>query len=301
MAGLMSTSVLQKTWGKDFTSVAFDEFVDFPKQSPATFNKMDATKDEYIRRGKMVSLGSAIAMDQGTPVPYDQYADGPEKIVYPAKFGLQVAVTDEARQTDRIKIYAKILPEIGKSVAYTMETQNWDVLNSGFGTTRIGIDGLALFSASHPLYGVPGSVYSNLHSGSLSKTTLETAINKFTNMVNDRNRPVIVKPMKLYIHPNLEWKAKELLLSPDDPESANRNINPLYKSLTYECVRFLTSTTAWFIGAAKADHDLQSVMFTNPHYKEYRTENIEATNYLGSYRMLSTFWDWQGWVGSPGT
>jgi hypothetical protein len=297
----MTTANLTKLWAQDFDKIWFDNFKLVPAQSPEFFNEADAGGKHYIRRGLMVNLGAMQSMDEGTPIPFDSMLDGPEKTVYPAKFGLQLQATHEAMQDDRQGILKQSLAMLGQAQKYTIELAAWDILNSGFGTTRLGVDGLALFTASHTQYGVAGGTLSNLATGSLSKTTLEAAITRFRKMVDERNKPIIMEPRVLIIPPELEWKAKELLMSPYDPETANRNINPLYDvGIKYFICRFLTSTTAWFLVTEKAFHDLQLVWFTRPKSGTYNDENVEAAIFKVSMRMLATFWNWRGCIGSTG-
>ena len=297
---LMTTANLTKLWAQDFDKIWFNQYKLVPSQSVDVFNEMDAGGKHYIRRGLLPPLGALQSMDEGAPIPFDSMLDGPEKTVYPAKYGLQLQATTEALQDDRQNIIKQSLAMLGQAQKYTVELAAWDVLNSGFGTTKLGIDGLALFTAAHTQYGVAGGTLSNLATGSLSKTTLELAINQFRTMVDERNKPIVVEPQVLVIPPKLAWKAKELLLSEYDPESGNRNMNPLFHEVQFYVSRFLTSDTAWFLASEKSFHDLQVVWFTRPQNATYHDENVESVIFKTSMRMLATFWNWRGVVGSTG-
>ena len=297
---LMTTSNLTKLWAQDFDKIWFDNYKLVGSQSVTVFNDSDAGGKHYIRRGLQVNLGALQSMNEGEGIPFDAIGDGPEKTVYPAKYGLQLQATKEALQDDRQGIIKQGLAMLGQASKYTVELAAWDILNSGFGTTKVGVDGLALFSASHTQYGVPGGTLSNLALGSLSKTTLELAINIFNTAQDERGKPIILEPMVLIIPPQLKWKAMELLLSPNDPETANRNINPIQNAVTYFVCRYLTSATAWFLLTAKAFHDLQLVWFTRPSASTYYDENVESVIFKTSMRMIATFWNWRGCVGSTG-
>jgi hypothetical protein len=52
---------------------------------------------------------------------------------------------------------------------YSQELKEWDLFNSAFSTSRLGIDGKALIATDHPSYGQPGVTHSNLVTGSLSR------------------------------------------------------------------------------------------------------------------------------------
>jgi hypothetical protein len=298
---LMTTANLQKLWVQDFDKIYMDQYKLVPAQSPDIFNSEDKMGMHYVRRGLQTPLGALQSMNEGNGIPFDSLLDGPEKTVYPAKYGLQVQATFEAMQDDRQGILKQSLAYLAQSQRYTIELAAWDVLNSGFGTTKVGVDGLALFSASHTLYGVPGGTFSNLATGSLSRATLQNAIKLMHTLVDERKKPIIMEPAVLVVHPNLEWKAKELLMSPYDPETANRNINPIYGiGLSYYVSRFVTSETAWFLLTEKAFHDLRIIWFTKPKNNSYTDENVEAMIFKVSMRFLATFWNWRGVVGSTG-
>jgi hypothetical protein len=308
-SGVMTTSINQKPWIQDLELERFDAYTRVEKES-AIWCKNDSTVrgEKYVRRGIMGGLGTMLSMNEGRPIPQDAYVDGPEKTVYFAKWGLRTSVTDEAKLTDRPGIYKQIGNQLGMAQGFTVELMNHDLLNSGFSSSvRTGADNKALFASDHPLYGVPSGTYSNLQTGALSKTTLQAAINKFSKLVNERNVPIVWRATTLYIPVELEWLAKELLLSPDDPTTANRSINSLDRpgyggpALTYKVLRYLTSTTAWFIGGDKERQDLQSLQFNDVKTQNWRDHNVEAD--ITSITMLRTpsFWQWRGWVGSTGT
>jgi hypothetical protein len=298
---LQTTANLQKLWAQDISKYRFNAYTMTPAQSPDIFNEDTLVGKHYERRAGMVGLATLQSMNEGNAIPFDSLLDGPEKTVYPMKFGLQVQTTNELMQDDRSGIVKQLGAEIGRAQKQTVEYAAWDILNSGFGTTKVGVDGKALFATDHPLYGVPGGTFNNLATGSLSRTTLQNAIKIYHTMVNDRNLPLKFEPSVLVIHPNLEWKAKELLMSPYDPETANRNINPIYNiGLTYYVSRYLTSQTAWFLLPEKSMHDLQILWFTKPQFKSYPDENVESMINKASMRMIATFWDWRPNVASTG-
>ncbi len=306
--GTMTTSINQMPWIQDLEFMAFDTYTRTPKQSAMWCKATSSDNKQYLRKGYMGSLGTLLSMGEGTAMPQDGYVNGPEKTIYPAKWGLRVSVTDEAQQTDRPKIYKDIGKELGKAAAYTLELMNYDLINSGFSSSvRTGADGKALFATDHPLYGVTGGTYSNLQTGALSKTTLQAAINKFSKLVNERNVPIIMHGAYLEIPVELEWLAKELTLSEDDPTTANRSINSLTRAgyngsaIKYRVNRFLTSTTAWFISSEKSEQDLQTVNFTSPKQESWRDHNTQTDITSYTMRQTPTFWQWRGWVGSTGT
>jgi hypothetical protein len=68
----------------------------------------------------------------------------------------------------------------------------------------------------------------------------------------------------LIIPPALKWKAKELLESELDPDTANNAKNTLKNELTYTVCHFLTSTTGYTLLTDKQYHDLRFIWRRKP-------------------------------------
>lgn len=118
--------------------------------------------------------------------------------------------------------------ELGASADETLAILAWDMLNNGTVTTNHAVaDGLALFSGSHTY--IDGSTWSNLLSptADLSATALQTAIDNFETTKDEQGRYVMKKASKIIVNPSNAWKAKELLNSAYDPESANNAVNTI--------------------------------------------------------------------------
>lgn len=294
------TTALQKTWDKTYDEVFFDQYTKVPGQGQEVFNQItEPQPNHYIKKGMVVTMGPALQMEEGKPVTFDNFLDGPQKTVYPMKFGIALQATYEALKDDRQGIVKQALGKIGESMKYTIELIQWDMLNAASVTTnRVGIDGAALVG-SHTRQDGSGATISNSISGSLSRTTLQAAIDTYTTMVDERGKPIVLMPKVLVIPPQLEWKAKELLMSEYDPESANNSINPLTvgNKLTYMVSRYLTSTTGWFVLADKSDHDMSMYWWDKPSQQSWVDNNTDNMVFKSVMRAVPTFFNWRGVVG----
>jgi hypothetical protein len=195
----------------------------------------------------------------------------------------------------------KVAREQAKAMAYTMELQGWDLINSGFGTTRTGIDSAALCSASHPgTYGPGGATQSNLLTGSLSKLNVQSGMDKFAQLNNERGIPVYaMPPFTLIIHPTNRWMAEILGASEKDPSSAGNAVNPVKGKFNYKMVPFLTATGSFVLLDMKM-HDLRWVWRRHIKYEpaiDFITGNVLWKAHM---RSLATFFHWRGVVGSAG-
>jgi len=297
---IMSAARLSQLWEKDLTREFFDEYERWPSILTDVVHVTNNDSDHYIKEGLMTSLGAAPAVQDGQAFPFDAFYQGPEKIVYFNEYGLAVQATRVMMEDDRQDIMKQIAREQAKAMAYTIELQGWDLINSGFGLTRVGLDSAALFSASHPAYGPGGSTQSNLLTGSLSKLNLQAAIDKFANLTNERGIPIYaMPPFLLTIHPQNRWMAEILGGSEYDPDSAGNAINPVKGKFQFKMVPFFTSTTQWALFDEQM-HDLRWIWRRKIKYEpavDFITGNCLWKAHM---RALATFFHWRGAVGSAG-
>lgn len=177
-------------------------------------------------------LGLFAHKPEGESITYDDLTQGPTKRWVHKTYALGVKITEELIEDS---LYPNIptemrslTKELGTSAAETLAILAWDLLNNGTATTNhTAADALALFSGSHTY--IDGSTWSNLLSpaADLSATALQTAIDNFETLKDESGRYQVIKANKIIVHPNNAWKAKELLNSAYDPESANNAVNTI--------------------------------------------------------------------------
>ena len=298
---LMSAARLTQLWEKDLTREFFDEYDRWPSIVTGVLHTTDNNEDHYIKEGLMASFGSAPQVYDGQAFPFDALYQGPEKIVYFNEYGFAAQATRVMMEDDRQDVMKKVAKEQAKAMAYTIELQGWDLINSGFVTTaRVGLASVALFSASHPMYGPQSGVLSNLLTGSLSKLNLQAAMDKFAQLTNERNIPIYaMPPFQLLIHPTNRWMAEILGASEHDPDSAGNAINAVKDKFTFKMVPFFTSSTTWVLEDQKL-HDLRWIWRRHIKYEpaiDFITGNVLWKAHM---RALATFFHWRGVVGSTG-
>jgi hypothetical protein len=246
---VQTTQNAQLSWMRDLDKLALDSYTRYQPLYPKVCNVWTEPKKHYVKKGNMATLGAAVELGQGGAITFDAFKDGATKTSYFSKFGLGMQLTEEAEDDDINGMLANVGGEIGKSMAYTAELKAWDLLNSGFLTSRLGLDSVALFSASHPLYGATSVTKSNIISGALSRTTIQTGIGAIKLLVNEQNIPIVVnRPFVVVAHPSQEWLLREIVGSQFQPETANNAINPLYGyNMSWMTSPFLSSTAYWFL------------------------------------------------------
>ena len=297
---VMNTGGFAQLISRDFTNVFFDEYTrqDTEFDKVANVSTMDGA---YIREGQLAGLSALQGIGEGEPVAYDSFIPGNEKTVTPSDFALGLAITRNMYDDDKTGFMKKGFSELGKAAAYTRELKFWDLLNSGFvTTTRVGIDGAALF-ASHTLVG--GGTYSNYAatSSSLSMTTLQAMCDRFELLPNERGIPIRIKPKLLIVPPALRWKAEQLIKSEYNPENANNEKNTAQiTGLQFMVCHFLSSTTAWFLAGDKSDHDMRFIWRKQLQLTATDDFDTRTAKFMAVMRLQTTFFGWRGVDGNAG-
>lgn len=296
-----NTGAFSQLISRDFKKVLFDEYLRQPEEYKAIAN-VGTMDGAYLREGQLAGLSSLQKRGEGEPTAFDNFIQGNEKTVYPDNFSLGFVVTENMWDDDKTGYIKKAFAELGKAAAYTRELLFWDLLNSGFvTTTRTAIDSAALFAAHTPVDG--GTAYSNYaaSASSLTMTTLQAAMDNFEGLKNERGIPIRVKPKMLIVPTGVRWKAEELLKSEYNPEDANNKKNTVSdKGLQFMVGHYLSSTTAWFLAADKADHDLRFLWRKQLSMKSFDDPDTGNAKFIASMRCLPTFFHWRGVYGNAG-
>ena len=186
----------------------------------------------YEESAYYAGLGTIPFKPEGEPITYDELVQGPTKRWSHRTYGLGVRITeelvDDTLYPDLPTEMRQFSEELGASARETLTLLTYDIFNSGaLTTTHTAGDGLAIFSAAHTL--LRGGVWNNLlaPAADLSATSLQTALDDFENTVDDTGKIQRIQARWMLVNPSNAWKAKELLNSAYDPESANNSINAL--------------------------------------------------------------------------
>lgn len=286
---------------KDFEKIFFDEYMRQPEEYKKVA-KMSNETTHYVREGDMTGLGAMQEMAEAQAIPYETYEQQNEKRVFFTNFGLGVQFSRNLYDDDLTGHMKTGIKELGKAAAYTRDLRFWDIVNSGelaaAAGGRDGLDGLPLFSAVHPLVGMPvapANTWSNIVNAALTRTSLEAACDLFEGMVNDRGIPIVMKPKLLIVPYQQKWKAKELMQSALDPESANNAVNALQgEGLSYMVCHYLTDPNACYL--VGDDHDLRFMWRKSAEFKGMDDFNTDNALFKGTMRFQTTFFHWRGVV-----
>jgi hypothetical protein len=180
---------------------------------------------------------------------------GPTKRWTHKTYGLGVKISEEliedALYPDIPTEMSDFSRELGSSAKETFEILVHDMINNGTGTST-HTDGLggAIFSTGKAR--LRGGTWDNLlnPAADLSATSLQASLDTFENTRDDSGKIQIIRAKKILVNQSNAWKAKELLNSAYDPESANNSINALKeRNLQLVVSPYLTDTDAFTLWA----------------------------------------------------
>jgi len=278
-----------------------------PPSWMSTFNVRDS-KRAYEEDFKVAGLGSMVDKPEGVATTFDDPLKGNTVRYTHSSYGLGFRITREMYDDDLYDIMDGMAEELVQAAAYKIEVDAWSVLNNAFSASYTGQDGLSLCTTAHTrLDG--GATIGNRPSTDVdfSFTSYQAALDHFKTLVDDRGRPIDVKPYRVYLDTSFEWQAREIMESEHKPYTADNTINTLKsESMEYMCVRYLTDADSWFVtthkrtGKSKGGHDLKWYWRVKPEY-------ANADDFLTGDAMFKTyarysrgFSEWRGVYGSSG-
>lgn len=264
---------------------------------PEVFNVRNSSR-AYEETTGLTGFGQFSQKSEGATVDYDTILQAYDKRFSHLTFGKGYQITMEAMDDDLDGAITNAAPALARACRVSIETYIWNLFNLGF-TTETTPDGEPLFDGTHPLVG--GGTYSNLISGDLSQANLESAINLFDNMLDDRSLPIEASPTKLIIPVELRWLAYEILKSQLRSDSASNAINALNQiGMGVVMSKYLTSEDDWFICSEPSQHRALVYWRQEPvtdHTLDFDTGNMKTKM---TYRLSRGAADWRNLVGGDG-
>ena len=248
----MNRSTFNKTIAPGLFAFAVDSFKERPELW-RSLCKVKSSKRAYEESVFFAGFGYIPEKPEGEPIVYDSMIQGPTKRWSHKTYGLGSRITEECIDDDLYSVMEDTSKEMGRSGRETIEVIVHDIWNNGTSTTNhTAGDGLAVFTNSHLRLG--GGTWSNLMTpgADLSASSLQSAIDNLESTNDGRGKQQLIKATHLVVPTGLSWKAKELLNSGYDPESANNAINAIKeRNLKLIVSPYLTDSNGWGLIADK--------------------------------------------------
>jgi hypothetical protein len=212
----------------------------------------ETSERSFEEETKLSGFSAAPVKNEGSAIAYDNAQEAWTSRFNHETIALGFSITEEAVEDNLYdSLSARYTKGLARAMAYTKQVKSANVLNNGFSSAYVGGDGVALFSASHPL--VSGGVNSNIPStpADLNETSLEAAVIQIAAWTDERGLLIAAKPRKLIVPPSLQFTATRLLETELRVSTADNDINALKNNGSipegYTINHFLTDTNAWFL------------------------------------------------------
>jgi hypothetical protein len=212
----------------------------------------ESSERSFEEETKLSGFSAAPVKNEGSAIAYDNAQEAWTARYNHETIALGFSLTEEAIEDNLYdSLSARYTKALARAMAYTKQVKAAAVLNNGFSAAYPGGDGVALFSASHPL--TNGGVNSNVPStpADLNETSLEAAVIQISLWTDERGLLIASKPKKLIVPPALQFTATRLLETELRVSTADNDINALKNNGSipggYAINHFLTDTNAWFL------------------------------------------------------
>jgi hypothetical protein len=212
----------------------------------------ETSERSFEEETKLSGFSAAPVKNEGSAIAYDNAQEAWTARYNHETIALGFSLTEEAIEDNLYdSLSARYTKALARGMAYTKQIKAASVLNNGFSTSYVGGDGVALFSASHPL--VSGGVNSNIPStaADLNETSLENAVIQIAQWTDERGLLIAAKPKKLIIPVQLQFVATRLLETELRVGTTDNDINALKNNGSipggYSVNNYLTDSNAWFL------------------------------------------------------
>lgn len=209
-------------------------------------------KEEDIIRS---SVGRPGVKGEGAGVTYDSVIAGPKQTWVHTVWALALRLTEEAMEDNLYEFgdldeFRGLFKELGEAMNENKEVMTARFFNycteTTYHSTRFST---ALCSATQKR--LDQSTYSNYGTATdLTYSTFWSALIAAENQYNHRSKPTKKRVKNLWVSSQLEKNAREILLSPDRPDTANRAINAYAKSGRNIAIKdwaYMTDSDMWVL------------------------------------------------------
>lgn len=212
----------------------------------------ETSERSFEEETKLSGFSAAPVKNEGSAIAYDNAQEAFTARYNHETIALGFSLTEEAIEDNLYdSLSARYTKALARAMSYTKQVKAAAVLNNGFSAAYPGGDGVALFSASHPL--TSGGVNSNVPAVAvdLNETSLENAVIQIAGWTDERGLLIAARPRKLIVPSQLQFVATRLLETSLRVGTADNDINAIMNNGSipegYTVNHFLTDTDAWFL------------------------------------------------------
>lgn len=272
-------------------------------QSGDLFKVVPTTHAAYIGEvnkgsGLWRITGETQTVAQSTPAVRNKYT------IYVNDYTDSIPLSKDLFDDNMHGVWSEDVKQFALMARITQDNQAFALFRNAF-TTTLTADGVAFISASHPLIG--GGTISNVISGALSDTTLNTAIVALREQKNQAGVILGGVPAILLVPSKLFKYATQLTESALVADNGNNAINVYRSAYGFKVM------SSPYLGAAAGGSDTAWFLLTAQHcvsrlvrqgvetaLTPWQYSNNRTYNYQGNFRESVFVPDYSGSVGSTG-
>ena len=232
------------------------------------FFRVRPSKREMEQSTGFSGLGMLNKVAEGAATKYDEPVPGFRKTYIHDQYSLGFRASRVMADDDRYGLIAKMAAALGRSARETRELHHAGFVNSN----PTGPDGVALFATNHPIYKAGGVQSNRLGvTSDLDVVSLQLALTAMRKWKSPEGHLVRLRPDKLVVPPELEWRASELLSGTMRADTANNTTNAFRNrdgEASFSKFRvwdYLTDPLKWYVWAETDELDLKSYSREEPN------------------------------------
>lgn len=294
----------------ELDTVFFQEF-DYDATTPgiatartaAIFKPLTTDHAAYIGEVNMATglwnaIGETQTVPTSTPAVRNKYT------IYIKDFADSIEISKDLFDDNMHGVWAEDVKQFALMARITQDDNAFALYRNAF-TTSLTADGVSFINAAHPLIG--GGTISNVISGALSDTTLNTAIVALREQKNQKGVILGGVPSVLLVPSALFKYAMQLTDSALVADNANNAINVYRSAYGFEVY------SSPYLGAAAGGSDTAWFLLTKNHsvtrlvrqgvqtaLRPWQYSNNRTYLYQGNFREEVFVPDYSGAVGSTG-
>ena len=314
---MVNRAMFTELYAPGLRKVVFEEYTYLPMEYEkfCTVQNLDG---EWVEDYRMAGFGAVPEKAEGTSIVYDDPVPGGKVRFEVTPFGKGFRITYEAQRDERYGQMKKMAKAMGRGFKNKAEIVGASLLNNAFtayvaGVSKIGyggfdgtgfvasgLTGIAL-CGTHTLLRA-GTTLTNRATTDFGLAALQDALLHFEKITDESGIPTPYRPRTIVVGPDFGPAAREILGSQFKPYTGDNEINVIREyDLQLMVSHFLTDTNAWYVLADKSEHDLQ--FFWRDKFSTETADDFDTGDgkMSGYQRCGSSYGDWRGVWGSPGT
>lgn len=284
-------------------AIIFNRYNRWPMQFAPQFD-MQSTDRSFENYTGVGPLGLHQQRNEGTDIALDDMYQLYDKKLTPVSYGLGVEHTREVIDDDKFGVFNRLGELLATSSMLTKEILA-AALADGSHDTYTSADGSFIHAATHPIGPGAAATGNNIltTSSDLSMTSLQNMLLKLEDTVDDRANPAPIFGNRVVVPRALRFLLRTLIVSEDDPTTADRSTNPLGDdSLQRATWSYLTDDDAWYVWSDYAKETEGWTWLTRQEFDLDHDINVRAQTAISVSTERYTYGviDWRGTAKATG-